>query len=339
MIVHQLRSTMAQNGHDVAMLQNSSLSPVLRLAEHRLHDVESEMSRSRSSPEIVNEDDSAQTADVVFRCAKLQICILYLHEHLMSSDRHYGLVRAFDAAMQLIDLFRILSTRPDFHFATQHYFSQNLKLAALLLLKLRFSTASRLFDIHRLEQSYDMAVSMHRKMVIHENDFDARAAIILTELWKICLENNGMLSQEPVLTLTSRGGASLLYESQWQWRDYYAAAMQDHRHQNRPPGILPSIILHSPQSLQTEGHDQNARPGPVRHDATQADGWSPSSRARVDDGDDFATETEQFDHGFDRQTCDPLPDALELMYAYLNPDEEALQLLYPPWTSDWEDLT
>lgn len=271
----------------------------------------------------------------------MQVCIVYLQEHPNASSRQHGLAKAFHAASELIALLYALSTQTGFNLATPRYFSQNLKLAALLLLKLRFSTASMLFDANEIEQRYKQAISTHRRMSIHDNDFDARAGAILSDLWKIRLNDSDSQFQDPILSLTTRGTASLLYESQWQWRDYHTAAANAYEFQNRPPRILPSIISHSPESQRNADDRQDTQRvstqslaivGPEAQMQAQSNTGLAAMSEHVDSTGtyDLGDSPTQYDH-------DPLPDGLDLMYAYFDPDEEASQLFYPSWASNVDE--
>lgn len=232
--------------------------------------------------------------------------------------------------------------QPEFNRSAPYYFGQMLKLAFLVILRLYHSRYSTVLDLNEVTHYLDMAVNLHRSMSTEKNDFHERATILLLDLRKIFENNQDLQRLEPTLKLKTRQSASLIHDAHWIWRDHYAARSIDTQQFGRPPRVLPSIVRYSPASglaressnssdtyeqSASSGHHGNVEENPdsVIPDVVDSDFYQPPNQSE-------ASSRLSLNHG----EVDPLPNPLDMMYAFLDPNEEATELFYPPWELEIE---
>jgi hypothetical protein len=217
-----------------------------------------------------------------------------------------------------------------------------LKLAALVILRLYNSSYAIFLDHTEVDHYFDMALNLHRSMIVDKNDFHERATILLPDLRRIFRQDAALLSSEPSLKVRTRQSASVLHDSHWIWRDYYASRSLDTQRLGRPPRELPSLVQYSPSSGPATGgtisHAQTAdEPERKRSENSHIAVMGPAASSSGQLQDQSSSHNALSESQHQQAGSDDLPlDPLEMMYAFLDPCDESSALFYPSWTVDEE---
>lgn len=231
-----------------------------------------------------------------------------------------------------------------FNAAAPHYFSQMVKLSALVVMKVLFSSCSRILDIDAGKKTFNDAISMQRSMSVENNDFPSRDCVVLTHLWAINQSSATKRDEEPTLRLNTRHSASVLHDSLWVWRNYYEERAINTEHLGRPPRVLPSLIQHSPVATmdtpninalfeqyptpqaggleQPIGTIQNMQqmPGRMSSQGLQAENMAGPNNGILVQNNSVMNATS--------------PDPFDLMGNYMIPEAESSGMFYPSWMWD-----
>ncbi|KIX04970.1 uncharacterized protein Z518_05842 [Rhinocladiella mackenziei CBS 650.93] len=282
-----------------------------------------------------------ETDAIWISSATLQLQSYYFLEPLLSTSRKPGLLRAYHTAVKLITQTNEAIKIDWFGQSAPRYFGQMLKLAALVVMKLVFSSYSRILDFETGKNAFDTALSIHRLMSAENNDFHARSSIFLAHLWGINQNSSRLRHDEPTLRLNTRHSASLLHDSLWIWRDFYSERAIDTEQLGRPPRVLPSIIQHSPVTVMdtpsVRGEGGRAEIGDASESSQEG-----AQVANISDPQHLSKGIALSDLQGLRSTTNPttstdpmnLPDPFDPMSAYLIPDLEDTGMFYPDWTWD-----
>jgi hypothetical protein len=266
--------------------------------------------------------------------AQLQLGTLFFLEPLTSNSRRTGILKALTTATELIRTLHVLNAKPSFNHSVPHYFGQMLKLASLVILRTYYSSYGAFLDESEVHHYFDIALGLHRSMVVDPNDFHDRASVLLPDLRRIFEQDKSLQESAPVLKVRSRQSASLLHDCHWIWRDYYATRSVDTQRLGRPARSLPSIVTYSP-AAPSLGGDHAAEPS-LQDDHMEAAGTIPATinntgfeRIRRQIRDDNPSRVCE-----DSGMYDFSPDPLDMLYDFLEPGEDSSSLFYAPWSTE-----
>jgi hypothetical protein len=231
-----------------------------------------------------------------------------------------------------------------FTTSAPHYFGQMVKLSALVVMKVLFSSYSRILDIDAGKKTFNTAISMQRSMSVENNDFPSRDCVVLTHLWAINQSSATKREEEPTLRLNTRHSASVLHDSLWVWRNYYEERAINTEHLGRPPRVLPSLIQHSPVATmdtpnlnalfdqyptpQNRGLEQQLgtmqgmqqMPATISSQGLLSDNMVGSNNGLIAQNNSMMNTTS--------------PDPFDLMGNYMIPEAESSGMFYPSWMWD-----
>lgn len=97
-------------------------------------------------------------------------------------------------------------------------FSNAVAMAATLILKILQGNYSQLVDIEEGRKALDLSLELLQKCSIEDNDLPARFSKVLAQMWTSQPEEP---SPQEGLKVTTRLGASLLYDTLWKWREKF----------------------------------------------------------------------------------------------------------------------
>ena len=289
--------------------------------------------------------------------AALQLQVYYFLEPVDSPARKHGLLRAYHTAMEFISQIERANEYDKFSRSVPRYFGAMVKLAALVVMKLLFSNYSRILDIEAGKKAFNTAMSIQRAMSVENNDFPSRDSVVLTHLWAINQSNGTIRDQEPTLRLNTRHSASVLHDSLWVWRNYYAEREFNTEHLGRPPRVLPSLIQHSPvatmdtpnvnipfdpyastpqnskldhqQQHQQQQQQQQQQMGSMH--GMQSGNMSNTTPGLMSDG--MAAPPGQGNGMMDNTSPDPF-DLMSSYGSYMIPEADSSGMFYPNWMWD-----
>ncbi|KEF52649.1 uncharacterized protein A1O9_11066 [Exophiala aquamarina CBS 119918] len=288
--------------------------------------------------------DTTEVCNIWISSAALQLQSYYFLEPLDSPTRKHGLLRAYHTATKLISQMKHATENEKFSTSAPHYFGQMVKLSALVVMKVLFSSYSRILDIDAGKRTFNTAISMQRSMSVEINDFPSRDCVVLTHLWAINQSSASNRNEEPTLRLNTRHSASVLHDSLWVWRNYYEERAINTEHLGRPPRVLPSLIQHSPvATMDTPNINAlfeqypTAQNRGVEQQLGTIQGMQQLTPTMSSQGM-LSNNIVGTNNGLMAQTNSMMnttsPDPFDLMGNYMIPEAESSGMFYPSWMWD-----
>lgn len=207
--------------------------------------------------------------------ASLQLRTYYFFVTSNPSTRRHGLLKAYTTALSLITHCTTPSPPPSTSSEFTNYapngHSQFLVMAAMLLLKILFSSYSHFIHFPTGRAAFDAVVLLLRRSSISAQDIRGRMSRILAQLWSFHQAlPKARMDDEPKLNLRTRLGASLLHDLLWTWREEFggqrAAAVAPPSSSSAPtaPPAPPAIISNpnSNNNTNTTTHNTIITPHP-----------------------------------------------------------------------------
>jgi hypothetical protein len=282
--------------------------------------------------------ETSEIGQIWISSAALQLQSYYFLEPLNSPSRKEGLLRAYHTATTLINQMKTANEMEKFSHSAPRYLGQMLKLAALVIMKLLFSSYSRFLDISAGKETFNAAMVIQRAMSVENNDFPSRDCVVLTHLWSINQSNKEKRNEEPALRLNSRHSASVVHDSLWIWRNYYEERAINTEHLGRPPRVLPSLIQDSPVGIMgTPINQKLVDQYDTPQNANCEAGVASDQRNTLADTNLFNGTDGTSDNLFfqDNTMLDGVSDdPFDLMGAYSIPEAESGGMFYPNWMWD-----
>lgn len=288
---------------------------------------------------------SSELCSIWISSAALQLQSYYFLEPLDSPTRKHGLLRAYHTATKLISQMQHAAEDKKFSASAPHYFGQMVKLSALVVMKVLFSSYSRILDIDAGKKTFNAAISMQRSMSVEINDFPSRDCVVLTHLWSINQSSASKRDEEPTLRLNTRHSASVLHDSLWVWRNYYEERAINTEHLGRPPRVLPSLIQHSPVATMDtpninalfDQYPPTPHPGGHAQQMGTIEGMQ-QMPARLSSQGLLTDNMVSPNDGLLAQNISMMnttsPDPFDLMGNYMIPEAESSGMFYPSWMWD-----
>lgn len=288
---------------------------------------------------------SSELCDIWISSAALQLQSYYFLEPLDSPTRKHGLLRAYHTATKLISQMQHAAEDKKFSASAPHYFGQMVKLSALVVMKVLFSSYSRILDIDAGKKTFNAAINMQRSMSVEINDFPSRDCVVLTHLWSINQSSASKRDEEPTLRLNTRHSASVLHDSLWVWRNYYEERAINTEHLGRPPRVLPSLIQHSPVATMDtpnintlfDQYPPTPHPGGHAQQIGTIEGMQ-QMPARLSSQGLLTDNMVSANDGLLAQNISMMnttsPDPFDLMGNYMIPEAESSGMFYPSWMWD-----
>lgn len=156
---------------------------------------------------------------ICLQIACMQLRTYYFLFNSTSTLRREGLLKAYQTALILINKFSDADSNFDFMKYAPDFYSQNLSIAANVVLRIVNSSYSKYIDQEGGKRAFNAVLSLLRRASVENNDLRGRASKILSQLWSLYQSRLHAKDQEPILRVRTRFAASVLHDSLWTWRE------------------------------------------------------------------------------------------------------------------------
>lgn len=206
---------------------------------------------------------------LALRCAQVHLMMYYLFVPVHEPRRKIGLLRACKAIEQYIHAANMADQHWRFAEFSPRFFGKMLPSSAILIARVVNSEYGNLVDFKNYKKVFNTAIKIQKRMSIESNDYNARAPSMLAQLWSAYVTTRNK-PKHPQTRLSTRRGASILYDATWEWREAHAVQHGADVRLSRPPRVPPSLVLqkssrHTPEDSENEQQDKQPRGRPQSH--------------------------------------------------------------------------
>ncbi|GAM86936.1 hypothetical protein ANO11243_049570 [Dothideomycetidae sp. 11243] len=159
--------------------------------------------------------------EVTLLFARLQLHCYHFFEPPTSALRKVGLVKAYATALALVKAVNGVGSLGTFVQHAPIALARMLTLAALVLMKIVYSSYAKFVDVEQGRSAFDSVMDMMGQISLQSNDIQDRGRKILSELWIAHQSLADRRQREPTVSLQSRLGGSILHDSLWMWRELF----------------------------------------------------------------------------------------------------------------------